>query len=87
MGLPRTEDPSWACTYAMPDGHGIFEADFPRGKEGGSHVVIPYLENLENLPNLINIGWEISVSKPKFTRDGVRVTLRHEFPKAIGSWI
>ena len=57
MGLPRIEDPSWACPSAMPDGHGIVEEDFPRGKEDGSHVVIPCLYHLAKFPKLINIGW------------------------------
>ena len=43
--------------------------------------------NLANLPKLINIGWGVSVSEPKFTSDGVKVEFRHELPKAIGAWI
>ena len=41
----------------MPDEHVIVEADFPRGKEDGSHMIIPCLYHLENFPKLINIGW------------------------------
>ena len=41
MGIMRTEYPSWECPYAMPDGHGLVEADLPRRKEDGGHVVIP----------------------------------------------
>ena len=77
MGLPRTEDPSWSCTYAMPDGHGIVEVDCSRGNEDGSHVVVPCLYHLENFPKLINIGWKVSVSELKFTSDGVKAAFRH----------
>ena len=87
MGLPRTEDPSWECPSAMPDGNGLVKADFPRGKEYGSRVVIPCLYYLENLPKLINIGWGVSVSEPKFTSNGVKAAFRHEFTGAIGAWI
>ena len=85
MELPRKEDPSWACPSAMPYGHVLVEADFPRGKEDGSHVVIPCLYHLDNLPKLINIGWGVSVSEPKFTSDCIKATFRHESPKAIGA--
>ena len=85
MGLTRTEDPSWACPSAMPDGHGLVKADLPRGKEDGSHVVIPCLYHLANLPKLINIGWGVSVSEPKFTSDGVKAAFIDEFPGAIGA--
>ena len=73
----------------MPAGHGLVEADFPRGKEFGIHVVIPCLYHLANLPKLINIGGGggVSVSEPKFTSDGIKAAFRHEFPKAIGEWI
>ena len=87
MGLPRTEDSYWACTYAMTDGHGLVKADFPRCKEDGSHVVIPCLYHLVNLPKLINIGWGVSVGEPKFTIDGVKASFRNEFPQAIGAYI
>ena len=43
MGLPRTEYPSRSCPSAMPDGHGLVKEYLPRGKEYGSHVVIPCL--------------------------------------------
>ena len=58
----------------MPDVHGIVEVDFPRGKEDGSHVVIPCYNHMTNFPKLINIGWEVSVSEPKFTSDGVKAS-------------
>ena len=57
MGLLRTEDPYWVCPSDMPYVHVLVEADCPRGKEDGSHVVILYLYYLENFPKLINIGW------------------------------
>ena len=87
MGLPRTEDPYWACPSDMPYGNGIVEADCPTGKEGGSHVVIPCLYHLDKLTKLINIGWEVSVSETKFMSDGVKAAFRHEFPEAIGAFI
>ena len=87
MGLPSTEDPSWEFPYAMPDGHGLVKADFPRGKEYGSHVVIPCLYHLKNLPKLINIGWGVGVSEPKFMSDGVKAAFIREFPEPIGAWI
>ena len=71
----------------MPDGHGLFEADFPRGKEDGSHVVIPCLYHLVNFPKLINIGWRVSVSELKFTSDGVKAKFKHELPQAMGACI
>ena len=77
MGIARIEDPSRACTSGISDGHGLIETDFPRGKEDGSHVVIPYIYPLENLPKLINIGWGVSVSEPKFTSDRVKVPFRY----------
>ena len=80
MGLLRKEDPSCACPSDMLDGQGIVEADFPRGKEDGSHVVIPYLYHMANFPKLINIGWGVSVSEPNFMSDGVKAASRHEFP-------
>ena len=86
-GLLRTKYPPWACPSAMPDGHGLVEADFPRGKEDGSHVVIPFIYHLANLPKLINIRWGIIVSEPKFTGDGVKAEFRHELPHTIGAWI
>ena len=81
MGLLSTEDPSWACPYAITDGHGLFNSDFPRGKEDGSHVVIPCLYHMANFPKLINLRWGVSVIEPKFTGDGVKVTFRHEMPQ------
>ena len=45
-----------SCPSDMPDGNGLVEADFPRGKKDGSHVVIPCLYHLANLTKLINIG-------------------------------
>ena len=87
MGILRTEYPSWVCPYAMIDGHGIAEADFPRVKGDGSHVVIPYLYHMVNFPKLINIGWEVSVSEPKFKSDGVKSAFRHELLETIGGWI
>ena len=87
MGLPRTEDPFWACPYTMPDGHGLGKSYCPRGKEDGIHVVIPFLYHLANFPKLINIGWGVSVSEPNFTSDSVKVYFRHEFLKAIGARI
>ena len=77
MGLPMTEDPSWACPYTIPYGHGLVETDFPRGKGGGIHVVIPCFYHLENFPRLINVGWVVSVSEPKFTSDGVKAAFRY----------
>ena len=71
----------------MPDGNGLVEVDFPRGKEYGSHVVIPCFYHLVNLPKLINIGWGVSVSEPKFTSDGVKAEFRKELPKSIGACI
>ena len=87
MGLLRTGDPSWGCPSAIPDGHGRIEADFPRGREDESHVVIPYLYHLEHLPKLINIGWSVSVCEPKFTSNVVKAAFRHELPQAIGACI
>ena len=71
----------------MTYGHELVKEDLPRGKKYGSHVVIPCIYNLENLPKLINIGWGVSVSEPKLTSDGVKAAFRHELPKAIGAWI
>ena len=67
----------------MPDVNVFVEAYLPRGKEYGSHVVIPCLYHLANFPNLINIGWWVSVSEPRFTSDCVKEAFRHEFPEAI----
>ena len=50
-------------------------------------MVIPCLYHLENFPKLINIGWGVSVSEPKFTSDGVNAEFIHESPQAIGAWI
>ena len=87
-GLLRTEDPSWACPSAVLDGHVLVEEDCPRGKEDGSHAVIPYLYHLANFPKLINIGCGgVSVSEPKFTSDGIKAAFRYQFPKAIWAWI
>ena len=71
----------------MPYGRGIVEVDCLRDKKDGSHVVIPCLYHLDNFPKLINVGWGVSVSEPKFTSDGVKSTFRHELPEAIGVWI
>ena len=71
----------------IPDGHGIVEADFPRGKEDGSHLVIPYLGHLKKVPKIINIGWGVGVSAPKFTSDRVKAVFRHEQSQVIGAWI
>ena len=88
MGLPMAEDPSWAFPSTIPNRYGLVKADYPRGKEDGSHVVIPYLYHLENFPNLIHVGWGGgSVSESKFTIDGVNAAFRHEFSQTIGAWI
>ena len=71
----------------MPDGHGLVEAYFSRGKEYGIHVVIPCHYHLANLPKLINIGWGVSGSEPNFKSDGIKTAFRHELPQAIWSWI
>ena len=87
VGLSRTEYPSWECPSAIPDGHGLIEEYRPIGKEDGSHVVILRLYHIANLPKLINIGWGVSVSEPKFTSDGIKAEFRHGSPHAIGSRI
>ena len=87
MGLPRTEDLSWEFPSSIPDGHRLVETYLPRGKKYKIYVVIPCLYHLANFPKLINIGWGDSVSKPRFTSDGVKAAFRHEFPEAIGSCI
>ena len=87
MGLPRAEESSWACPYAIPDGHGIVKTYFPRDKEDGSHVVVTCLYHLVNLPKLINLGWGFIVSEPTFTSDIVKAAFRHELLEAIGAWI
>ena len=69
----------------MTYGNGIVEADLPRGKEYGSHVVITCLYHLENFPKNINIGWGVIVSKPEFKSDDAKAAFRHELPEAIGS--
>ena len=71
----------------MPDEHGLVEVYFPRGKEDGSRVVITCLYHLEKNSKLINIGWGVSVSEPKFTSDVVKAAFRNEFPQAIGACI
>ena len=78
--LMSTEDPSWACPYDMPYVNVLVEADFPRGKENGSHVVIPRLCHMDNLQKLINIGWRLSVIEPNFTSYKVKALFRHELP-------
>ena len=85
MGIPRTEDPSWACPSDMLDVHGLVKEDFSRGKEYSCVHSMPY--HLANLPKIINIGWGVSVSEPKFTSDFVKADFRHELSKAIGAWI
>ena len=87
MRLLSTEYLSWGCPSAIPDENGLVKSDFPRGKEDGSHMVIPCLYHLANFPKLINIWWGVSVSEPSFMSDGVKAAFRHEFPKAIGAWI
>ena len=71
----------------MLDGHRLVEADFPRGKEDGGHVVIPCLYHLANFPKPINIGWGVSVIEPKFMSDAVKAAFRHGFPEVIGACI
>ena len=83
MGLPRTEDTSWACPSSIPDGHRLVETYLPRGKKYEINVVIQCLYHLANLPKLINIGWGVGVSEHRFTSDGVKAVFRHEFPEAI----
>ena len=75
------------CPSGIADGHVIVEVDCPGGKQDGSRVVIPCLYHLANLTKLINIGWGVSVSEPKFMSDGVKVAFIHEFPEAIRTWI
>ena len=87
MGILRKEDTSWACPSTMTDEHGLVEADWPRGKEYRSPVVITYLYPMMNFPKIINIGWVVSVSEPKFTIDGIKAAFRNEFPQEIGEWI
>ena len=87
MVLTRTEDLSWACPSAVPDGHGLVEADFLRIKEYGSRVVIICLYRLDNFPKLIDIGWGVSFIEPRFTSDGVKAAFRNKIPKAIRAWI
>ena len=82
-----TEDLSYSCPSVIPDLHGLAKAYFQRGKEYGSHVVIPCLYHLANLPKLIHIGLGVSFSKPKFMSDGVETVFRHAFPQAIGAYI
>ena len=71
----------------MPDGHVLVKAYLPRGKEYGSHVVIPCLYHLANFPKFINIGWGFSISEPKFTSYGIKVDFIHKYPESIGVWI
>ena len=44
-------------------------------------MFIPCLYHLECFPKRINIGWEVIVSEPKFTSDGVKAAFRQKFPK------
>ena len=81
MGILIKADPSWTCPSAMPYGHGLVKVDCPRGEEDGIHVVIQCLYHLENLPKLINLGWRISGSEPKFTSDGFKAAFRNYFPR------
>ena len=39
------------------------------------------------LPKLINIGWGVIFSEPKFTSNGVKASFRHEFSEEIRAWI
>ena len=71
----------------MPDGHGIVEADFPRGKQYVSCIVILCIYHLARFPKLIKIGLGFSVSEPKFTSDDINSEFRHEFAEVIGEWI
>ena len=65
----------------------LSKAYFSRGKEDGSHVVIPCLYHLANFSKLINIGWRVIVSETKFTSDCIKSAFGHELPEAIGPWI
>ena len=76
MGLLITAYPSWVCPSAMPDGHRLVEADFLKGKEYVSHVVIPRLYHLASFPKLINIVRGVRVSETKLTNDGVKSEFR-----------
>ena len=87
MGLPRKEYSSRACPSSIPDGHRLVETCLPIVKKYEIHVVIPCLYHLAILPKLINIGWGVGVSEPRFTSDGVKAAFIHEFPEAIGSCI
>ena len=50
-------------------------------------MVFSCLYHLANFPKLINIGWGVSISKPKSTSDGVKVAFINGFSEAIGAWI
>ena len=88
MGISREEYPYWACQSAITYGNVLVKSYLPICRGYGRHVVILCLYHLVNLPRLINIGWGVSVSEPKFTSDGVKASFINDcFPDAIGVWI
>ena len=87
MGIPSTEDPYWPCSFDMPYVHGLIKAYLPRVKEDVSHVIIQCLYHLANFPKLINIGWGVNVSEPKFTSDDAKAAFVHESLQEIGARI
>ena len=44
-------------------------------------MVIPCLYHMAKFPKLINIGWGVSVSEPKFTSDVVKAALDMNSPR------
>ena len=78
------EYPSWACTYAMLDEHGIFRHISQEARKievmWSFHAFTVWVI----FPKLINIGWGDSVSKHKLISDSIIRMLRHEPPQEIG---
>ncbi len=57
MRLSWAKDPSGARPSIMPDGHRLIQAHDPCCVKLGGHVLVPNLDHLPDLPELVAKGW------------------------------
>ena len=50
-------------------------------------MVVPRLNHLPHLPDLVNKGWSLDICEVEIPRDGNEMLLRHVGLEIVGAWI
>ncbi len=74
----RAKDPAGARLLVVPNGHALVETYHPCCKEVVCHVLIPDLDHLPDLPELVTIQWRRDICEDKALCDGIKPPLCHD---------